>query len=91
MKERNLAALKSVPKFGMTGRSSGPLELDKYLIGHHLNAARIGAVDPPRPDPRQGARRRSRPFHGVAYQPSGNGMSGQSVFSALSFAAEAPQ
>jgi hypothetical protein len=50
MKERNLAALKSVPKFGMTGRSSGPLELDKYLIGHHLNAARIGAVDPPRPD-----------------------------------------
>jgi hypothetical protein len=51
MKERNLAALKSVPKFGMTGSSSATLELDKYLIGRHLTPARIGAVDPPRPAP----------------------------------------
>jgi hypothetical protein len=50
MKERNLAALKSVPKFGMTGSSSATLELYKYLIGGHLTPARIGAVDPPRPD-----------------------------------------
>jgi hypothetical protein len=51
MKERNLAALKSVPKLGMTGSSSATLEFDKYLIGRHLTPARIGAVDPPRPAP----------------------------------------
>src|SRR4051794_7110494 len=68
------------------------------MTGSSSGDARTGQIpDPPPPNAGTDGRGRSaapRPaptrkatVHDVAYQPSGNGMSGQCVFSALSFAA----